>query len=92
MKYVMFEIRHDSIVINVPIMFPDSLVHSLVADEMQRVFKKHRWPNARVVSAGSVTGIDDVYTSGESETLGVASRGKRDQRIIENYDFLHGIE
>ena len=64
----------------VPIIFPDVLTHEIVAN--------HFGGKANVVSAGFVAvGSDMDYkmrygTYGESVSLGVKSRGERDDKIV----------
>ena len=82
MKYVMFaKDMEQDMTHYVPIMFPDMLVHAMVASEMSRLL-----PGYEVVSAGhfnpAAISIGTIFCYGESETLGIPSDPMRDSRII----------
>lgn len=87
MKYIMFEsVDQDGLTRAVPVIFPDFLVHAEVAGRLRGLVPGI----TRVVSAGTALVNVDATTEG-SETLGVRARDK-DSRIINMYDYLHGIE
>lgn len=90
MKYVMFETMIAGVARNIPIIFPEEMVHSIVAEAMERAFIEHGWKTC-VVSAGELT-VEAADVEGKSETLSVLSRGARDQAIINRVDLFHGIE
>jgi len=90
MKYVMFETTDKSFVQRIPVIFPNNLVHALVADYTGVALREHGLPT-KVVSAGEITWhADGVRCSGGSSTLGVRSLPS-DARIIEGMDYFHGI-
>lgn len=97
MKYVMIEIpAHGELPARrVPVIFPDSLVHADVAAAMEAVVKSTLVPKARVkpktTSAGECY-LDNVKCHGSSESLNLEARERLDARVIEMYDYLHGIE
>lgn len=97
MKYVMIEVpAHGELPARrVPVIFPDMLVHADVAHAMELVVKSTLAPKAKIkvktTSAGECR-LDDVVCHGGSETLNVDSRERLDARVIEMYDYLHGIE
>ncbi len=97
MKYVMIEIpAHGEMPARrVPVIFPDLLVHADVAHAMELVVKSTLVPKARVkprtTSAGDCR-LDNVLCGGGSESLKLESRERLDARVIEMYDYLHGIE
>lgn len=98
MKYVMIEIpAHGEMPARrVPVIFPDLLVHADVAHAMELVVKSTLMPKTRLkpktTSAGECR-LDNVLCHGESESLGgLQSRERLDARVIEMYDYLHGIE
>lgn len=89
----------------VPIIFPNELVHSYVAGAMQLVVEAHDPKKdlrpkqlegflergvAPVVSAGFLEGMATAITMGESESIGVKSRDE-DARIINNYPYEKGM-
>lgn len=84
MKYIMLSTEFTGVTKLVPIIFPDFLVHSMVADAIKPLIS-----GSVVVSAGDIQ--MGVYNcSGASETLGVESK-ESDLGVIDTYDYLHGI-
>lgn len=89
----------------VPVIFPDNLVHSLMADAMRHYFTKmafemsnkqlsvtalnDMYASIKAVAAGDIT-IDVGIASGKSESLGVESRDV-DTNWIKSYVYHHGI-
>lgn len=89
MKYVMFEVDSDP-KIRVPVIFPNFMVHSIVAEAAVKILEQHEMP-AKVVSAGDLTlGILGVHCSGGSKILGVEAHSL-DGWIITHYDYFHGL-
>lgn len=102
MKYIVLRIEDRE----VPIIFPDTLVHSMVADAIRDVFARERIESGkydvsarsmrkfregiRPVAAGDIN-LGFVTCSGKSSTLKVESRGRADDQMIETYDYFHGI-
>jgi len=90
MKYVMFETANRSFVQRIPVIFPNSLVHALVADYTGVALREHGY-DVKVVSAGEIRlASNGVHCSGGSSTLGIRSLPS-DARIIEGYEYFHGI-
>jgi hypothetical protein len=90
MKYIMFSITIGSIQFKVPIIFPNNLVHSEIAQAMLPVFQRHFGECSPVViSAGDYDPIDSVCY-GKSETLKV-SASPDDGKIILTYAYTHGV-
>lgn len=82
-KYIMLnDGLHD-----IPIIFPDRLVHESVASSLLQ-HEEHK--NLKVVSAGSVDIGLDCSCYGKSETLKLESRPE-DGRVISMYPYMHGI-
>lgn len=89
MKYIMFEINAAAGKRKVPIIFPDSLVHSMVADQFERVLRyTFKGCSAKAVSAGSIDFVGRCH--GDSETMKLKS-DKADSSVINAYDYLHGV-
>lgn len=89
MKYVMFEVNGEGGKRKVPIIFPDSLVHSMMAEQFERVLRyTFKGCMAKPVSAGMVSLTGQCH--GESETLKLKA-DKADSSIINAYDYLHGV-
>lgn len=95
MKYVILEIPigKSGLLRDVPIIFPEELVHSDVANLMARC---PGMATARPIAAGflssmSVGGTGACY--GESESLGkLKSRGQIDDQLISMMDYTHGVK
>jgi hypothetical protein len=88
MKYVMLKV-YKPVERLVPVIFPDQLVHSVMADALQKVLEQHGWGISTVESAGEVT-VEASATIGHSESLGVKAC-ESDKRVINSYGYLHGI-
>lgn len=99
-KYVMMEVRvreradkTDGITVQMPIIFPDKLVHSMMFAAMKAVLNAHGFDHVGVASAGMIEHIDIEigHLGGESETLGLASKPEDRETIVE-YSYDHGIK
>jgi hypothetical protein len=87
LKYIMLHL-HEPIERFVPILFPDIIVHSLMAEAMRHYADKG-FDTAQIRSAG----IFNTYTEkayGSSASLLLSSH-EDDSRIIANYEYEHGI-
>ena len=73
----------------VPVIFPDALVHDIVAKAFIGALRKHGWTGCKVESAGEID-MAAIQTFGSSETLGVEAR-EEDAEIITTYDYTHGV-
>jgi len=90
MKYVMLSVRVGDTIKLVPIIFPDFLVHSDVADVVKNILSSvHHLALGPVFSAGDIS-FEEVECSGESTTLKLKSN-PYDSDVIESYSYLHGI-
>lgn len=81
MKYIMFE---DHTGRKVPVIFPNSMVHVMVAEAMSPLV-----PMGRVISAGEAV-IRVSHCGGDSETLG-AFAAEDDATTINEYDYFYGL-
>lgn len=89
MKYVMVEVDHGSFKQRVPVVFPNFMVHSDMAEALTEVLKlKHRFKKVKVVSAGDCN-VLEVKCSGRSSTLRLPSL-EGDTAIVSTYDYTHG--
>lgn len=77
----------ENLVREVPIMYPDFLVHEDVANAIKAV---PGMENSTVVSAGSAD-LGVMSCSGRSTTLNLESRGRDDEVLINSYPYAHGI-
>jgi len=87
MKYIVLGKTDTAVTHEVPIIFPNFMVHSLVADAMLA------YPNMqdyKVVAAGDIH-PSLLTCSGDSESLGVASRGREDEQLIGSINYTHGF-
>jgi hypothetical protein len=92
MKYVVLKVVNKGIERGIPIVFPDLLIHSEVAKQMQHMMLISHSMETEVVSAGflSLFGTKPEC-SGNSESLGIKSRGEQDDQLITMYDYFHGV-
>lgn len=89
MKYIVLRQNFGSFAKEIPVIFPDVLVHSDVAETMKRLPELR---SADVISAGFVSSLDcDVACHGESTTLKLKSRGEQDSKFIKMYDYCHRV-
>lgn len=86
-KYIVFGAG----LMEIPVIFPDRLVHVDVAKAIVRALPRVRVVACKVVSAGMLE-FPSLECHGRSETLGIDSRGEEDSRLILMYDYLHGIK
>ncbi len=90
MKYIVFErpLGDDGMTQKIPIIFPNNLTHSLVAEAM---LTSEELKDAKPVSAGDLSslGFEDVC-SGESQTLKLKSHPD-DTMLIRMMDYRHGL-
>lgn len=97
MKYIVCQVQQNKDpFLNVPIMFPDMLVHSMVFAQMRALlelqyFKVGKKTEVVCISAGFISSTNisdpDGICHGESESLGVKSRGKEDDRLFLMADY-----
>lgn len=92
MKYIIFRIDQAAgLAREVPVVFPNNLVHVEVAHSMRACLLRHFEGSViREVSAGDFI-LPDCTCSGESSTLKLISRGQQDRHLIMTYDYMHGI-
>jgi hypothetical protein len=90
-KYIIFRTTVAGAAREVPVMFPQELVHRQVALRLERLIREIGDGDCAVVAAGTVR-VDSVVCTERSETLNVDSRGSKDKRLIESFDLLHGWE
>ena len=76
----------------IPIIFPDELVHEDVANSLHHVLLEHYGQKENsVISAGFISVGLILSCHGRSETLGIESRGIVDETLIRQYDYMHGL-
>lgn len=91
MKYIIFRKGK----FEVPIIFPNTFVHAMVADAMKRYAMLERQVIGRheplvSVAAGEVQFGDGVNCFGKSATLKLESRGEEDAQLIAMSDYGAG--
>jgi hypothetical protein len=90
MKYIMFtQTIGEGTVRQVPILFPNSLTHSLVAEAL---LQSPELVGAAVTSAGefSSMSLSDVELHGKSDSLKLESLST-DSAVLPMNDYLHGM-
>ncbi|OCJ46351.1 hypothetical protein [Serratia sp. 14-2641] len=90
MKYIMLRVDKP-MAREIPIIFPDNLVHADVANAMRMLVAYPGMANATVVSAGYCNLNLSVECHGKSTTLNVSSRETDDNIVINTYDYTHGL-
>lgn len=92
LKYIVMKINNGDTVREWPIIFPDMMVHKQVAQHIGHCLSRHHNMKSTVIAAGSFSCFGgEVSCYGESETLGLESRGEEDAKLIKMFDYLHGI-
>lgn len=93
-KYIMWEANGAKI----PVIFPNALIHSDVADGMSRVIRQHviaegrnDW-SSKVLSAGFVSGMIVTGVHGESESMGGMKSIEDDRAVINTWPYTQGRE
>lgn len=87
-KYVMLRTKVGTLEIDVPVIFPDKLVHADVARAIAPLLPgKFEY----AVGAGQVNMLEVRSVEGRSESMGIASRGHHDAKVINTYDYTHGV-
>lgn len=91
MKYIILKSTLAGEEQKIPIIFPDFMVHILVAKYMVgMLIKQHdRNPHITVASAGSIT-ISNIECFGKSETCKVES-DPNDADLIQMFDYFQGL-
>ncbi len=92
MKYIVAQVALKGHVLEVPILFPESLVHSMVYAVIKVLLEdQYKTEDVKCVSAGFVHGPDtDCY--GKSDSLKIESRGKIDDILFLTSDYGGGIK
>jgi hypothetical protein len=90
-KYVNFRVTLGSVEYDVPVMFPDKLVHLDVATVIM-VAMRRTWPRGVIkpVSAGTVALLQVEATTGRSESLDLDA-DPADAQMINTYSYCHGV-
>lgn len=91
MKYLVLRAKTGGLTHEIPFIFPNNLVHRLVAGAVKSTLRAHRYTAIECVSAGDYAPSLDGACSGKSTTLSVESRGVEDERLIAMCDYGAGI-
>lgn len=91
MKYIVLRTEVGGLSRDIPVIFPDMMVHSIVADSFITACRLH-WAKMKIsiLSAGEYS-VMSKECFGKSESLHVESRGEEDTRLIKMYDYTHGL-
>lgn len=106
MKYIVLEVTDhhakaaEPSVREIPVLFPDVLVHAEVYEAIRRILRRQRTDGRqreiKAASAGFLSSLEvggEGCCHGKSESLGdLPSRGPVDDVLISTYDYLHGIK
>lgn len=89
MKYIIFQSKVGMITRELPVIFPDALIHKEIADA---IVAHNADLKLRPIAAGQCNSLEMLCQCyGESTTLGMRSRGNIDSKLIAAMDYLHGI-
>lgn len=95
MKYIVIQVTTKDIVRELPFLFPDAIVHAQMFQYMQHQMTMHHNADSVACVAAGFTSSIGVGTAGqchgESESLGIKSRGEEDDKLIMMLDYTHGI-
>lgn len=89
MKYIIFRTTVAGAVRELPVIFPEELIHVEVAQRLERLILEAGNGDCTPIAAGFVR-TDAVFCTGQSETLNLASRGSKDKKLIESFDVSRG--
>lgn len=81
MKYIVMRRKVGDTIREIPILFPNELVHRHVASALLNLPGNPYGFENKVAAAGSVV-LDEVRCDGSSETLNIGSRGEEDEHLI----------
>jgi hypothetical protein len=88
MKYIVIQIPLSGVVRELPVLFPNLLVHS---DVLEAMLSMPYLANGKGVAAGEFSSLDlDIQCAGTSVSTGLASR-KTDGDLIAMMDYCHGV-
>lgn len=93
MKYIVMKVVNKDVERELPILFPDALVHKTMAQIVTHIaFRDLGCASASCVAAGFISSAAvGAGCYGESESLGIESRGEEDDKLIGMLDYNHGI-
>jgi hypothetical protein len=100
MKYIVCQVqRNGKPFINVPVVFPEILVHAMVFAQMRSLLEMQYFSNDHKtevipLSAGDFSSTsfpDEQFCHGKSESLGVKSREKEDDTLLSMSDYGAGM-
>ena len=94
MKYVILRCKYgeDMPMKEVPIIFPEFMVHALIVEGMEPVLKAHGIRDSKVISAGELmVSVDGCHGLSTSIKPNVSSRLTIDERLINSIDYTHGL-
>lgn len=89
MKYIVMSVKSNGVALEIPVVFPDILVHAFMATTTKCALEE-QFPGAEVVplSAGFLSSMDcQAECYGKSETLNLESRGPADDHLIKMADY-----
>lgn len=96
MKYIVLQVITKDIVRELPFIFPEAVVHSQMKNAMSRLLTfEYKADSVTCVSAGFISsiGVGTVgQCYGESESIGVKSRGPEDDKLLMMLDYTHGLK
>lgn len=96
MKYIVIATKLGGMERELPFIFPDAIVHARMFQYMSHQMTMHHGCNsvtcvaAGFLSSVGVGALGQCY--GNSESLGIKSRGEEDDKLMMTLDYTHGIK
>lgn len=92
MKYIVMKVSKGGDEFEMPFIFPNFFVHDHIRQYIEHISIKLRMGSVTCVAAGFCNFImDEINCTGESESIGIKSRGEIDNNLIRGMDYFHGI-
>ncbi len=90
-SYVILQVETHGLKRELPVIFPDILVHADMAKAVQAVCSQY-FQKSKPVAAGQLDFDGGVECHGKSSTLQLKSRGDVDRNLIIAMPYFHGIK
>ena len=86
MKYIVGKVSFGSYEKEMMVVFPNPMVHDIVAATMNLAALNHNWKGVTWISAGEIG--SDGECSGQSDSMGLKSRGAADTQLFHLQDYI----
>lgn len=76
---------------DLPVIFPATLSHESIAKTLLPAIPTYPGSVPRILSAGFIDDVAAIDISGQSESLGIKSRPREDEVLINDFIEHHGV-